>query len=68
MVSEMAQRERIAAVGAGRMGRGMAIAFAFAGHAVHLVDAKARSDEAFVTLQQTAMDEMRRSLSMLKPL
>ena len=30
----MVSPERIAAVGAGRMGRGMAIAFAYAGHPV----------------------------------
>jgi 3-hydroxybutyryl-CoA dehydrogenase len=34
--------QRIAAVGAGRMGRGIAIAFAYAGHAVSLIDIKPR--------------------------
>jgi len=43
----------------------MAIAFAFAGHAVHLIDAKARSPEAFADLQQAAVSEIHRSLSML---
>ncbi|MEM6662982.1 MAG: 3-hydroxybutyryl-CoA dehydrogenase [Pseudomonadota bacterium] len=37
-------RETIAAAGAGRMGRGLAIVFAYAGHPVHLVDLKARED------------------------
>ena len=37
-------REIIAAAGAGRMGRGLAIVFAYAGHAVRLVDLKARED------------------------
>ena len=34
----MTAREKIAALGAGRMGRGIAIAFAFAGHDVALMD------------------------------
>ena len=36
----MARQDIIAAVGAGRMGRGIAIAFAYAGHRVRLVDLK----------------------------
>ncbi|MEM7429572.1 MAG: 3-hydroxyacyl-CoA dehydrogenase NAD-binding domain-containing protein, partial [Pseudomonadota bacterium] len=39
----MADRETIAAVGAGRMGRGMAIAFAYGGHPIRLIDMKDRS-------------------------
>lgn len=35
---------RIAAVGAGRMGRGIAIAFAYAGYAVDLIDLQPRDD------------------------
>lgn len=38
--------ERIAAAGAGRMGRGLAIVFAYAGHPVSLVDLKRRDDPA----------------------
>ncbi len=38
--------EIIAAAGAGRMGRGLAIVFAYAGHKVHLVDLKPRGDAA----------------------
>lgn len=55
----------IAAVGAGRMGRGMAIAFAYAGHIVHLIDAKARSDTDFATLKAAAEKELGDTLSML---
>lgn len=36
-------RETIGAVGAGRMGRGIALAFVFSGHSVLLIDAKPRS-------------------------
>ncbi|MFS2054629.1 3-hydroxyacyl-CoA dehydrogenase NAD-binding domain-containing protein, partial [Variovorax sp. CT11-76] len=38
---------RFAAVGAGRMGHGIAIAFAYAGHRIALVDLRVRSEEAW---------------------
>ncbi|MDG1008968.1 MAG: 3-hydroxybutyryl-CoA dehydrogenase [Amylibacter sp.] len=57
--------EIIAAVGAGRMGRGMAIAFAYAGHPVHLIDAKQREEPDFDTLAKAALDEIRQMLSMI---
>ena len=53
---------RFAAVGAGRMGRGIAIAFAYAGHAIALVDLRSRSDEAWHTLQAEARAEIDASL------
>jgi 3-hydroxybutyryl-CoA dehydrogenase len=53
---------RIAAVGAGRMGRGIAIAFAYAGHRISLVDLRERSDEAWQRLRTEAMDEVVGSL------
>lgn len=55
----------VAAAGAGRMGRGMAIAFAYAGHPVQLVDLKARDDAAFAALETAARDEMRATFAML---
>jgi len=61
----MIDKETIAAVGAGRMGRGIAIAFAYAGHAVRLIDAKPRSADDFATLQQAAMEEIKATLAML---
>jgi len=61
----MIDKETIAAVGAGRMGRGIAIAFAYAGHAVRLIDAKSRSADDFATLQQAAMEEIKATLAML---
>ena len=44
-------KDAIACVGAGRMGRGMAHAFAYAGREVRLVDAKVRSPDAFARLE-----------------
>ena len=40
----------IAAVGIGRMGRGIAICFAFSGHNVQLVDLKKRDKTDFTKL------------------
>lgn len=61
----MAVKETIAAVGAGRMGRGMAVAFAYSGHPVRLIDAKQRPAEEVEGLRQEALEEIRGSLSML---
>ena len=44
-----------AALGAGRMGRGIATAFAYAGHAVWLVDVKPRPAEQADGLRQAAL-------------
>ncbi len=57
--------ERIAAVGAGRMGRGIAIAFAYAGHQVALIDVKPRAPDAFTALAESAQSEIRATLTML---
>jgi 3-hydroxybutyryl-CoA dehydrogenase len=57
---------KIAAVGAGRMGRGIALAFAYAGHDVALVDLKVRSD--WNRLREEALAEMQASLAMLAEL
>jgi len=54
---------KIACVGAGRMGRGIALAFTLAGREVTLVDLKPRSD--FDKLKTDAMQEMEASLAML---
>src|SRR5689334_14071101 len=58
-------RERIACLGAGRMGRGIAVVFAYAGHAVTLVDFKARNDAAFQKLSADALGEVRGVLASL---
>ncbi len=58
----------IACVGAGRMGRGIAIAFAYAGQPVALVDVKPRSDEAWARLCAEALAEIESSLRALAQL
>ena len=60
-----AARPPIACLGAGRMGRGIAVAFAYAGHAVTMIDVKARSAELFATLQAEALGEVRKTLASL---
>jgi len=59
---------RFAAVGAGRMGRGIAIAFAYAGHRIALVDLKPRAGDAWSTLRDEARAEILASLQGLAAL
>jgi 3-hydroxybutyryl-CoA dehydrogenase len=54
---------RFAAVGAGRMGRGIAIAFAYAGHRVALIDLRKRTPEAWIALRDEASAEIVGSLA-----
>ncbi len=61
----MTAREPIAALGAGRMGRGIAIAFALAGHEVVLVDFKPRDKATFDKLANDALTDIRTTLDML---
>ncbi|BEP47825.1 MULTISPECIES: 3-hydroxybutyryl-CoA dehydrogenase [Variovorax] len=68
MANERASPPRFAAVGAGRMGRGIAIAFAYAGHRISLVDLRQRSDEAWQRLQAEAKAEIEASLAGLAQL
>lgn len=58
----------VAAVGAGRMGRGIAVAFAYAGHPVALIDLRQRSAEALAKLRLEAEAEIRGSLQGLAQL
>jgi 3-hydroxybutyryl-CoA dehydrogenase len=58
-------RPMIACLGAGRMGRGIAVAFAYAGHAVAMIDVKARPAEQFATLEAEALGEVRKTLASL---
>lgn len=55
--------EVIAAAGAGRMGRGLAVVFAYAGHPVRLIDLKQRDDPD--TYLAEARAEIRDTLGML---
>lgn len=56
------------AVGAGRMGRSIAIACAYAGHPVTLVDLRRRTPEAWTKLQAEVDAEIRGSLAALADL
>ena len=58
-----AVRPKIACLGAGRMGRGIAVAFAYAGHAVTMIDVKARPGGQFTVLEAEALSCLRWSQS-----
>ena len=64
----MTARERIACLGAGRMGRGIAVVFAYAGHAVTVVDFKPRPRADFDRLAGEALGEVKRTLESLATL
>ncbi len=53
---------RFCAVGAGRMGRGIAVAFAYAGHRITLVDLRQRTPEAWARLQADVTSEINGAL------
>lgn len=55
----------VAAVGAGRMGRGIALSFSLAGAQVTLIDIKERKDQDFATLKNTSYREIERELGFL---
>jgi 3-hydroxybutyryl-CoA dehydrogenase len=61
----MSARGHIACLGAGRMGRGIAVAFAYAGHPVTMIDIKPRSPEQFATLEGDAIGEVKATLATL---
>ena len=58
----------IGALGAGRMGRGIAQVFAYAGHHVQLIDAKPGSPTARSKLELEALAEIDSTLAMLSAL
>ena len=47
------------------MGRGIAVAFAYAGHAVTMIDVKPRSADQFAALEAEALGEVRKTLASL---
>lgn len=55
----------IACLGAGRMGRGIAVAFAYAGHGVSIVDFKPRDAASFAKTADEALGEIRKTLMSL---
>ncbi|QAU45857.1 3-hydroxybutyryl-CoA dehydrogenase [Bradyrhizobium guangzhouense] len=64
----MSDRAKIACLGAGRMGRGIAVAFAYAGHIVEMIDIKDRSAEEFAKLKADALGEIRKTFASLSKL
>ena len=57
--------KRILAVGAGRMGRGIAHMFAYAGYPVTLLDVKERDEDGFRQLSDAALAEIETNLTFL---
>lgn len=58
----------IVALGAGRMGRGIALAYAMRGHPVSIVDFKPRDEQAFEELKESVFHELRLTLVQLADL
>ena len=58
-------RPVIACLGAGRMGRGIAHAFAYAGHEVRLIDSRPREQAAYGRLADEAAAEVRATLQLI---
>ncbi|MGI9422366.1 MAG: 3-hydroxybutyryl-CoA dehydrogenase [Hyphomicrobiaceae bacterium] len=61
----MINRPVIACIGAGRMGRGIAHAVAYAGHQVRLLDAKPRTRQEFDGFRQATLGEVEATLRSL---
>ena len=61
----MSERAPIACLGAGRMARGLAVVFAYAGHGVAVVDCKARSAADFARVAGEVLTEVRTTLETL---
>jgi 3-hydroxybutyryl-CoA dehydrogenase len=62
------QLSRIAVVGAGRMGRGISLSFAFSGYTVQLFDSEERNAEAFAELTESVLEEIQTELGFLERL
>lgn len=55
----------IAVAGAGRMGRGISLSFAYQGYPVILIDIKDRTKEEFLLLEEQVFNELRNQLEIL---
>jgi 3-hydroxybutyryl-CoA dehydrogenase len=62
----MSAKAQITALGAGRMGRGIALLFAYAGHRCTLIDIKPRDAHALATLREDAQRDMAATLAGLE--
>jgi 3-hydroxybutyryl-CoA dehydrogenase len=61
----MSDRPAVACLGAGRMARGIAVVFAYAGHPVTIVDVKARETADWASVAEAALGEVRATLATL---
>lgn len=59
-------KAQIAVIGMGRMGRGIALSYIYAGLPVLLVDAKARKDSERIALIESTLDELNYDLELLQ--
>ena len=64
----MGDKPTVAAIGAGRMGRGMGHVFAYAGYPVTIIDFKAREADAFAKLRADVIAEIRGDMTFLSSL
>jgi 3-hydroxybutyryl-CoA dehydrogenase len=64
----MTDKPIVAAIGAGRMGRGLAHVFAYAGHDVRLLDVKERGAEDYAALEAEALADIRRTIGLMATL
>lgn len=60
------RRKRITVIGPGRMGVGIALAFALKGFQVTLIDAKERTEEAREAVEKKATEELQSNIRLLK--
>jgi 3-hydroxybutyryl-CoA dehydrogenase len=61
----VSERGSIVCLGAGRMARGIAVVFAYAGHPVTIVDVKARDGDGYARAAAEALGEVRATLATL---
>ena len=64
----MTDKPIVAAIGAGRMGRGLAHVFAYAGHEVRLLDVKERDADGFAVMEAQALADIRRTVGLMATL
>ena len=62
----MSQIQHVAMIGAGRMGKAIAIAFAYAGLPVKLIDARVRSKQEFIQYRQQVQQDLAQELTLLR--
>ncbi|MDM1764684.1 MULTISPECIES: 3-hydroxybutyryl-CoA dehydrogenase [unclassified Acinetobacter] len=62
----MSKIQNVAVVGAGRMGKAIAIAFGYAGLQVKLIDAKVRAEQAFLLYEQHVKQDLAQELTLLQ--